>query len=225
MTTARSALIDAAERLFAERGLDAVPLRDIAVAAGQRNSSVIQYHFGGRDGIVIEVFRRRIGEADRARAKFVEAIDRDGRGDDLAALVEALVLPIAGLVKAGGPQGSYARFFEQSAALIDFRPADYLDVSAASRDLRARLAANLTHLSAAVAAERIELVHGNIFSAFANFERRRSRSNRAEGEDLDRTSWHLIDMSVGALSERCSRSEIAADLADNSPPPKTSITG
>lgn len=205
MDSAKNALIDAAERLFSERGLNAVPLRDIAVAAGQRNSSVIQYHFGGRDGIVIEVFRRRIGAADRGRAQFIEAMDRDGRGNDLEALVEALVLPIAELVEAGGTQGSYARFIEQSAPLVDFRPIDYLDVSTALRELRARLAANLPHLEGAVVVERIDLVHSNIHSAFANFERRRARSNSPELEDLDRISGHLIDMSVGALLAPCSR--------------------
>lgn len=210
MSAVRDALIDAAERLFAERGLHSVPLRDIAIAAGQRNSSVIQYYFGGRDGIVVEVFRRRIGEADRGRARFIAAIDRDGRGDDLSALVEALVLPIAALVRDGGPQGSYARFVEQSAELIDFRPGDFMDVSTALRDLRARMAANLTHLSGPVVSERVDLVQGGIFSAFANFERRRSRSSRLDVEGLDRTSWHLIDMSVGALRAPCSRAGIAA---------------
>lgn len=207
MATARHALIDAAERLFAEHGLDAVPLRDIAVAAGQRNSSAIQYHFGGRDGIIIEVFRRRIGEAERARAKFIEVMDRNGRGVELRGLAEALVLPIAELVNAAGPQGAYARFIEQTSALIDFRPADYWDVSSATRDLRMRLVDNLGHLTESVATERVELVHGSIFSAFANFERRRSRRNSMEQGDLARTSWHLIDMSVGALSAPCSRAE------------------
>lgn len=40
----RTALLDAGERLIAERGVD-VPLRDIAAAAGQRNNSAVHYYF------------------------------------------------------------------------------------------------------------------------------------------------------------------------------------
>jgi AcrR family transcriptional regulator len=39
------ALISAAERLYAERGVDAVSMREITREAGQKNSSAFQYHF------------------------------------------------------------------------------------------------------------------------------------------------------------------------------------
>ena len=52
MASARELIIVAAERLIAERGVD-VPLRDIAAAAGQRNNSAVQYHFGSRDGLIV----------------------------------------------------------------------------------------------------------------------------------------------------------------------------
>ncbi|RYF40954.1 MAG: TetR family transcriptional regulator, partial [Comamonadaceae bacterium] len=40
----RQLLLTMAEQLFAERGIAAVPLRDIGVAAGQKNHAVVQYH-------------------------------------------------------------------------------------------------------------------------------------------------------------------------------------
>jgi AcrR family transcriptional regulator len=48
----RVLLLEAAERLFAIRGIDGVTLREIQVAAGQSNSSVITYHFGSKTGLV-----------------------------------------------------------------------------------------------------------------------------------------------------------------------------
>jgi len=38
-------LMDAAERLYAEHGFAAVSIRQISDAAGQRNKSIVQYHF------------------------------------------------------------------------------------------------------------------------------------------------------------------------------------
>lgn len=52
------ALIQAAERLFAERGSDAVSLREITAAAGATNASAIQYHFGDRRGLIRAVLAK-----------------------------------------------------------------------------------------------------------------------------------------------------------------------
>ena len=43
----RTQLMRAAERLFAERGIEVVSLREINRAAAQRNATALQYHFGG----------------------------------------------------------------------------------------------------------------------------------------------------------------------------------
>jgi AcrR family transcriptional regulator len=48
----REQLLRAGERLFAERGIYQVRLREINALAGQRNSSALHYHFGSRDGLV-----------------------------------------------------------------------------------------------------------------------------------------------------------------------------
>jgi AcrR family transcriptional regulator len=52
----RSKLVAAAAHLFARRGIESVPLRDVGELAGQRNASVVQYYFGGRWDLVAAVF-------------------------------------------------------------------------------------------------------------------------------------------------------------------------
>ncbi len=52
-------LLDAAERLFAERGYEAVSIRDIAAAA-EVNLAGVNYHFQGKENLYCEVLRRRI---------------------------------------------------------------------------------------------------------------------------------------------------------------------
>ncbi len=58
---AREQMILAAERLIAERGIDAVSLREIGATAGQRNNSAAQYHFGTKEGLVAAIYEYRCG--------------------------------------------------------------------------------------------------------------------------------------------------------------------
>jgi AcrR family transcriptional regulator len=54
----RGRLVSAAAHLFARRGIETVPLRDIGTLAGQRNASAVQYHFGGRWELVTAILAR-----------------------------------------------------------------------------------------------------------------------------------------------------------------------
>jgi AcrR family transcriptional regulator len=89
----REALLDAAERLFAERGLYAVSLSEIGRAAHQQNRSVIQYHFGSRERLIEAVATRHLASANAHRAELLHTLDITGRAHDLRALVETLILP------------------------------------------------------------------------------------------------------------------------------------
>jgi AcrR family transcriptional regulator len=86
----RAALVTAAERLFAERGIDAVSLREIGAAAGKRNPNVTQYHFGDRDSLVRAVVRARAGTHHVKREALLDEADGDPEG-----LARALVEPLA----------------------------------------------------------------------------------------------------------------------------------
>lgn len=105
---ARVALVEQAERLFAERGIEAVSLRDISAAAGQRNHSAAQYHFGDRSGIVAAVFEARMRLVNERRHRMLSQLDADGRGHDPRALVEAVVVPLVEVI--GEVHGWYGRF-------------------------------------------------------------------------------------------------------------------
>ena len=106
----RDALIRAAERLFGERGIAAVSLREIASAAGQRNNSAVAYQFGSRQGLVEAVFAYRMARIDeRRRAMLVAA----GPDRDLRTLLEAFIFPLAESLGYDGGTSWYARFLRQ----------------------------------------------------------------------------------------------------------------
>ena len=76
--TARASIRNAALRLFAERGHDAVTVREIATAAGVSPGLVV-HHFGSKDGLRAAV--------DAHAAESFDAIFAELDGDDLAEML------------------------------------------------------------------------------------------------------------------------------------------
>ncbi|WP_430330795.1 TetR/AcrR family transcriptional regulator [Rhodococcus sp. ACT016] len=197
---AKTAMIEAAERMFAERGIDGVSMRDVAAAAGQKNNSAVQYHFGGRDGLVLEVFRRRMSEINRSRAAFLAKLDEEGRGHDVRGLVEAVVVPLADYLRTSGTDSYYAQFIARVSPSVDILNPDLSEVTEASREVSGRLMRALDHLPRRVAVIRVDLMLNMAVSALAVFEQRRNSGNPVVDTDFDETVRHLVDMSVGALA-------------------------
>ncbi len=90
----KAALIRAAERLFAEKGLAGVSVRDITVAAGARNQSALHYHFGSMEELIREIFTQRFHAIEKTRLQHLAAIDSAGKGHDIQALMEANIGPL-----------------------------------------------------------------------------------------------------------------------------------
>jgi AcrR family transcriptional regulator len=90
----RKRIIDAAETLFAERGVASTSLLEIARAAGQKNRSALQYHFTNKEGLLEAVLDKHASRISMARAEMLDDLEkRDEYG--LQELIEALVLPMA----------------------------------------------------------------------------------------------------------------------------------
>jgi AcrR family transcriptional regulator len=90
----RQDLLNTAEQLFAERGIEAVPLRDIGAAAGQKNHAVVQYHFGDRESLVREVIAFRASLSERLRMEMFADLVSRGQ-PQVCDLVRVFVLPLA----------------------------------------------------------------------------------------------------------------------------------
>jgi TetR/AcrR family transcriptional regulator, regulator of cefoperazone and chloramphenicol sensitivity len=90
---ARALLLDAAERLFAERGIQAVSLREIAAEAGQKNNSAVGYHFHDKRGLLDALIDDRIGKVEQVRRALIEKT-ADLSRCDAAALLKLIWQPL-----------------------------------------------------------------------------------------------------------------------------------
>jgi AcrR family transcriptional regulator len=60
-------MINVGEQLFGRYGVDAVSLREIAVAVGQTNSNAVQYHFKDKRGLVLAIMNDRLRRHEAQR--------------------------------------------------------------------------------------------------------------------------------------------------------------
>jgi AcrR family transcriptional regulator len=89
----RTAILAAAERLYADRGFGDVTLRDI-VAEANVNLAAVNYHFGSKDELIAELFVTRSLALNRERLTQLKAAEDKGGGRaDIADILRALVGP------------------------------------------------------------------------------------------------------------------------------------
>ncbi|MGA0603051.1 TetR/AcrR family transcriptional regulator [Caulobacter sp. KR2-114] len=89
----KAQVLAAAERLFALHGFQNVSVRDITAEAGVNLASV-NYHFGSKDALLFEIFRRRTAELNRERARMLhEANDRHAGRPPVREILRALFEP------------------------------------------------------------------------------------------------------------------------------------
>ncbi len=173
----RTALLDAAERLFAIHGVETTSLRDIAIAAGQRNNSATQYHFVDREGLVAAVFTRRMDEINERRIQMIAEVDRNGQDGDIVALASALMFPLIEYVTTH--DGWYGRFLlrtesDQFAKEVKNTLAAAVPVFEVMR----RLFVLLDGLPSRVRNARIQQLMTHYISAVADWEWARDRDQK-----------------------------------------------
>lgn len=133
-TDSRERILDAAERLFAERGIGAPSLREIAAAA-RANTGSIYFHWKTKAELTREVFRRRLAPLDAERLARLEARERAAAPDPapLREILEAWIEPLARLTRGGDGGGLHflgvlgRTYSESDPALIRMLERDHGD--------------------------------------------------------------------------------------------------
>src|SRR6201994_1474835 len=107
----RTAILAAAERLYADRGFGDVTLRDI-VAEANVNLAAVNYHFGSKDELIAELFVTRSLALNKERLRELREAEEaaDGRAD-ISEVLRALVGPtLRGCLGPENERSTPARF-------------------------------------------------------------------------------------------------------------------
>ena len=112
----REKLIDAAVELYGNSSMDAVSLREIAVKAGQKNPNALQYHFGGRDGLLQAIVDKHSARIGLLRDEFIQSTENEkwSPGERAA---RCLVMPIVSYMNHTEDGVNFVKVVSQIAAL------------------------------------------------------------------------------------------------------------
>src|SRR3546814_280113 len=99
--TAAPRILQAAEDCFGEHGIDAVSLRQIAIAAGQGNTAAVQYHFGSKEGLLEAIFQHRLPAIEQRRKALIETLEPQKR-TQVRSLLKIIFQPIWEISNAQG---------------------------------------------------------------------------------------------------------------------------
>ncbi|MDO9125715.1 MAG: helix-turn-helix domain-containing protein, partial [Parvibaculum sp.] len=205
----RARLMEAAERLFGERGLHAVTLKEINVAAGQRNESALHYHFGSKQRLVQAILDARVGAIDKRRAARIDALLEAGGADDLHAILRATFEPLTGLLDT--EEG--VRFVRFAAQVLNDPDFDLPTVALRSgfqgiSRANALIISVLADLPPEIAVQRQRLMVEMALTSLAIWTRRGDATTNAAARAFFVAS--LFDALAGALTAPVSEQTLAA---------------
>lgn len=199
----RERLLDTAERLFAERGITGVSLREITEVAGQRNASVVQYHFGSRSGLVAAIVERHMSVVDAARTARLDAAKAGGADPDAHEAMQILVEPLADRLR--NPSGRHYLRVLQHLVDIPAEPGEGLAPLSTSNESVTRTTALLSratsHLPRPIRAERQAQTTSFLLRALADRAAEIEASTRRRPRvDHELFVANLIDVLVAVLT-------------------------
>ncbi|MCA7022477.1 MULTISPECIES: TetR family transcriptional regulator [Stenotrophomonas] len=107
-------ILGAAEELFAQYGFSGTSLRQVTSHADV-NIAAVNYHFGSKENLVNEVFRRRMDEMTAARLAQLEQA-RSTHPGDLRAVLAAFVEPALAMAQDRQSGGAFVRVIARAYA-------------------------------------------------------------------------------------------------------------
>lgn len=197
----REALLEAAERLFSQRGYSAVSLREIAGEA-QANVGSLTYHFQNKSGLLRAIYARHCEPMNRRRMELLGEAQRiRDRDERLVAILRAYLLPAF----SSSAEGGGAMFTRMRAVLSAEGDADARRIIAEAFDDTSHafidaIADCLPGAPEAAIVWRSQFLLGSLYYALINPERvTRLSEGRVDGHDTKAAVDEIVSATFASL--------------------------
>ncbi|CAG2159836.1 TetR/AcrR family transcriptional regulator [Cupriavidus numazuensis] len=166
-------LLEVAERLFAQHGVELVPLRQIAAEAGQRNHSALHYYFGSREALVGQLLNWRLSHVNAVRHRYLDDLEADGKTPALKDVVRQSISALADTVLETPWGPDYLQVLAQATFSPQLFSLEAIDSASISAILRVRrlIAVALPDVPAKVLRDRYVWFNHSVVYAMAHWSR------------------------------------------------------
>jgi AcrR family transcriptional regulator len=191
----RTALIEAAESMFAEAGVEGVSNRQIGTAIGSLHKNVIGYHFGSKEALMEAIYHYRLPSLDERRAILLAKADAARKGHEVATLMDIAWRPLLEQTNGAGKH-SFAGFLSELSRTGWAWTRTVLNPEyPVTNEVAARLRACLPAETAARFNERMHMIGGMIFVSLQLIDREgfgRQKADKVFGEAVIMASAALM---------------------------------
>jgi AcrR family transcriptional regulator len=199
----REKLLDTAERLFLEKGYDGVSIRDITDTAGA-NVAAINYHFGGKENLYREAFRRMIsGKASQTLERLHGAI-AETSPPDLEKVFRAYIGGFLGEFLTSKDAQNFLRLASDEMSEQGIASDILLEEAAlpCHRALKDAILAVRPHITE----EKASLIIASVFGQMYHFVRARHVIRHTSGREynsefIGRIIDHIVEFSLRGIGE------------------------
>jgi AcrR family transcriptional regulator len=193
----RERILGVAEALFARHGFAGASLRQVTAAA-KVNLAAVNYHFGSKESLIEEVFRRRLDELNRQRLAALAAVQAE---PTLEAVLDAFIRPALeqSMDAAGG--AAFVRVLARAYAEHDERLRKLLSdhYGHVLREFAGSFARLLPHLEKEELYWRLDIVAGALTYAMADFGMIKRKGDVSEHSHRELAATHLIRFAAAGL--------------------------
>ena len=185
-------ILHAAEELFAQQGFASTSLRQVTSRADVTIAAV-NYHFGSKDNLVNEVFRRRMDEMSAQRLEALKAATRNAHGQ-LEPVLAAFVEPALAMAQDRHGGGAFIRviaraYAESNEGLRKFLSEQYGHVL---REFAKAIDACVPGLGKEELYRRLDFLSGALTYAMADFGLIKRPSGVTDSQHRQRAAAALI---------------------------------
>ncbi len=227
--TTREKIKDVAQQLIAEHGVDGISIRDIIIAAGQRNMASLYYYFRSKEELIKELVFDANAIMEATRTDYLAKIEEIGEPLTVRQIVHVILSGGAKLDPSqGGRAATIMRFFgavTQTHRHL-FEEAIGGQISPTSLKCMDLLRKQLPHIPPAIVNQRLMFLWFSQTSILIAREEGLAAGGAArEYWSQPGTYLNILDFLCGALQAAVTQAELTANTGDELPMIQYFITG